>query len=596
MMVDSPDTPDSRTALMEVALGRREPDLCLLNGRLVNVYSGEILEDQQILVSGRRIAYVGPSAGKTGSETKVLDVEGSFLVPGFVDPHAHVDFFANPLTLTPHLLASGTTALMADPHDAVGALGLRVLEMLVEMTRDLPLKFFFSVPVATPPLPELEGEPVLTAEEVETCLRRPEMRALSEVTPWPRVISGDEDLLRKFAIARRLERRIEGHTPGASYGKLNALVAAGLTSCHEAINAREARDRLRLGLHVMLRHGSIRGDLEELAEFVAREASVDTARVMLTPDWMDPPSILERGYMDSLVRTAIGQGIRPMVAIQMATVNPARYLGLDTQIGGIAPGRLADILVVDDLREVMPRLVIADGRIVARDGEPVIDQPSLPAEALGLPWLPHRVLPRSVDVTDFEVPSSESGDSITVPAIRILDRTITERQDVSLPVRDGHIRLPDDSDVLKIALLNTDLPGFRTAFLTGLGAAVGGLASSVAHEPHRPMVVGRREEDMVLAFQRMQELGGGLVLAQDGEVLSEIPLPIGGVMSVEPLGVLSGQISRMNGILQEMGSHLDNPVFTIGFLTFSTLPWIRLTPSGLYDVKSGRVVWPASAG
>jgi adenine deaminase len=595
MMVDSEDTLVSRRALMQVALGRREPDLCLLNGRLVNVYSGEILEDQQILVWGKRIAYAGPPAREVGSETEVIDVEGSFLVPGFVDAHAHVDFFANPLTLAPFLLATGTTALMSDPHDAVGALGVSALEMLVAITRDLPLKFFFSVPVATPPLPELEGEPVLTADEVEEWLRRPETRALSEVTPWPRVISGDADLLRKFAVARRLEQRIEGHTPGASYEKLNALVAAGLTSCHEAINAREARDRLRLGLHVMLRQGSIRQDLEHLAELVAGEPSVDTARVMLTPDWMDPPSILERGYMNSLVRTAMEQGIRPMVAIQMATLNPARYLGLDTQIGGIAPGRLADILVVENLREVMPRLVIANGRIVARDGESLIEQPPVPAEALRLDWLPHRVLPRSVEAGDFEVPSPELSDRITVLAIHILDRTITERQDVSLPVRDGHIRLDENSDVLKIALLNADLPGFRTAFLTGLGAPVGGLASSVAHEPHRPIVVGRREEDMVLAFRHMQRLGGGLVLVHEGKVLSEIPLPIGGVMSVEPLGVLAGQIARMNEILRDMGCRLDNPVFTIGFLTFSTLPWIRLTPQGLRDVKEGRVVWPVSA-
>ncbi len=594
-MVGIGSTLDGRRTLMEVGLGRREPDLCLLNGRLLNVYSGEILEAQQILVSGKRIAYVGPAERQPGSETEVIDVERAFLVPGFVDAHAHVDFFANPLTLAPFLLASGTTALMADPHDAVGALGSRILEILVEMTRDLPLKFFFSVPVATPPLPEIEGEPVLTVEEVEKWLRRPEMRAISEVTPWPRIISGDEDLLRKFEVARRLERRIEGHTPGASYEKLNALVAAGLTSCHEAINAREARDRLRLGLHVMLRHGSIRQDLEHLAELVAGEPSVDTARLMLTPDWMDPPSILERGYMDSLVRAAVEQGIRPMIAIQMATVNPARYLGLDAEIGGIAPGRLADILVVDDLREVMPRLVIANGRIVARDGESLIEQPSLPAEALRLAWLPHRVLPRSVEARDFEVRSPGLADWITVPAIHIVDRTITERQDVSLPIRNGHIRLADDSDVLKIALLNADLPGFRTAFLTGLGARVGGLASSLAHEPHRPMVIGRREKDMALAFQRMQELGGGLVLAHDGRLLSEIPLPIGGVMSVEPLGVLAGQIVRMNELLQDMGCHLDNPVFTIGFLTFSTLPWIRLTPQGLRDVKEGRIVWPASA-
>jgi adenine deaminase len=593
--VDEENALEATRALMEVALGRRPPDLRLVNGRLVNVYSGEILEGQEVRICGTRMAYVGPPAEGTHLETESIDVEGSFLVPGFIDAHAHVDFFANPLSLTPQLLASGTTALMADPHDAVGALGIKALEMLVEMTRGLPLKFFFSVPVATPPLPELEGDPVLTQEEVESCLLRPEIRAISEVTSWPRVISGDEDLLRKFAVARLLERRIEGHTTGASYRKLSALAAGGITSCHEAINAQEALDRLRLGLYVMLRHGSIRQDLEPLAEFVTGESSVDTSRIMLTPDWMDPPSILERGYMDSLVRGAIEQGISPIAAIQMATVNPARYLGLDTEIGGIAPGRLADVLVIDDLREVKPRIVIANGRIVARDGEAVTEQPSLPAGALRLAWLPHRVLPRRVEVTDFEVGSPAASSSITVPAIHILNRTITERHDVSLPVRDGHIELPDDGDVLKVALLNAELPGFTTAFLTGLGAPIGGLVSSLGHEPHRPLVIGCRGEDMVLAFQRMMDLGGGLVLAHDGEVLSEIPLPIGGVMSVEPLEVLAGQIRGMNGLLQDMGCRLDNPVFTIGFLTFSTLPWIRLTPRGLRDVKSGRVIWPVSA-
>jgi adenine deaminase len=594
-MVDEESALDVTRALMDVALGRREPDLRLVNGRLVNVYSGETLEGQEVRICGTRVAYVGPPAQGGDAETEPRDVEGSFLVPGFIDAHAHVDFFANPLSLTPHLLASGTTALMADPHDAVGALGIKALEMLVEMTRGLPLKFFFSVPVATPPLPELEGEPVLTEEEVEACLLRPEIRAISEVTSWPRVISGDEDLLSKLEVARRLERRIEGHTTGASYRKLSALVAGGMTSCHEAINAQEALDRLRLGLYVMLRHGSIRQDLEPLAEFVAGESGVDTSRVLLTPDWMDPPSILERGYMDSLVRGAIEQGIRPMAAIQMATLNPATYLGLDTEIGGIAPGRLADVLVVDDLEEMKPRMVIANGRIVAKDGEAVIDQPSLPSEARRIAWLPHRVLPRRVEVTDFEVGSPGVSGPITVPAIHIVNRTITERHDVSLPVQDGHIELPESGDVLKVALLNAELPGFTTAFLTGFGAPVGGLVSSLGHEPHRPLVIGRRSEDMALAFRRMIDLGGGLVLAHKGEVLSEIPLTIGGVMSVEPLEVLAGQIRGMNGLLQDMGCRLDNPVFTVGFLTFSTLPWIRLTPRGLRDVKNGCVIWPVSA-
>lgn len=420
------------------------------------------------------------------------------------------------------------------------------------------------------------------------------MRALSEVTSWVRLISCDTDLLSKFELAQRYGRRIEGHTTGASYQKLNALTAAGLTSCHEAISAQEAGERLRLGLYVMLRHGSIRGDLETLLELLVGEAAVDTRRVMLTPDWMDPPAILERGYLDSLVAVTMEQGVRPLTAVQMATLNPATYLGLDTEIGGIAPARIADILVVDELNRPTPRLVIADGRIVARDGYSTVDVPAVPPEAVGIAWLPHRILPRILDATDFHVGAPASLSEVSVPAIAIVDKTITQRQDITLPVQDGYVELPPNQDVLKVALLNTELPGFMVAFLTGFGAKVGGLSSSLAHEPHRPLVMGCREEDMVLALQRMRELAGGIVLVEGGSVLAEIPLPIGGLMSVDSLEDLTAQIKSMDRILKQRGCSLESPIFTIGFLTFSALPWLRLTPKGLWDVKKGRIIWPPS--
>ncbi len=590
------DTPSSRRSLIDVALGRREADLYIRNGKLVNVYSGELLEKHDLAISGRHIAYVGLSTENLRLGEQVIDAQGAYLLPGFIDPHAHVDFFANPLSLTPHFLISGTTAVMADPHEAVGALGLAGLEMLVDMTRGLPVKFYFSVPVATPPLPEVEGPPILSELEVDSCLSRPEMRAISEVTPWVRLLASDADLLAKFQLAQRHGRRIEGHTTGASYQKLNALAAAGLTSCHEAINAREARERLRLGMHVMLRHGSIREDLESLAELVVGEAAADSRRVMLTPDWMDPPSILEAGYMDGLVTATIGQGVPPLTAIQMATLNPATYLGLDSELGGLAPGRIADVLLVDRLDNVTPRLVVANGRIVARDGESVVDIPSVAEEALGIAWLPHRRLPPALDEADFEVASTVSDGAVSLPVVSIVDKTITRRQDLSLPVKGGHVQLPPDEDVLKAALLNTELPGFMTVFVTGFGAKVGGLASSLAHEPHRPLVVGCQESDMVLALRRMQELGGGIVLAHGGAILAEIPLPIGGLMSDAPLEVIAGQIRTANRTLRSMGCPLEKPIFTLGFLTFSALPWVRVTPKGLWDVKEGKIIWPASQG
>ena len=352
---------------------------------------------------------------------------------------------------------------------------------------------------------------------------------------------------------------------------------------------------MRLGLYVMLRHGSIRRDLDSLAGLLVGDNAVDASRVMLTPDWMDPPTILRQGYMEGLVRETIERGVEPVVAIQMASINPATYLGLGSQIGGIAPGRFADIAVVDDLRRMQPRLVVAQGRVVAREGEYLGEELSLPKEAMDLPWLPHRVLPAELHPADFAVLGPCSDGTTIVPTIYIVDRTITDRRDVELPVEGGRVRLPSGSDVLKIALLNTELPGFRAAFLTGFGAPVGGLASSLAHEPHRPVVIGRSESDMVLALSRMRQLGGGLVLAHEGEVRAEIPLPIGGLMSAEPLGELAGQVERMNRLLQKMGCVLENPIFTIGFLTFSMLPWTRLTPDGVRDVKSGQTIWPVSA-
>jgi adenine deaminase len=580
----------TKKGLIQVALGQRKADLYIQNGHLVNVYSGEILEGHNVAVCGQRIAYAGPSREMITPETEVIEAAGTYLLPGYIDPHAHVDFWANPLALTPHFLTSGTTAVMADPHDIVGAVGLAGLELLIEMTKDLPLKFFFSLPVSSPPFPEFEGEDVVPLADMESYLARDEILALSEVTPWIRLTSADSNLLAKFELGERRGKSIEGHTTGASLDKLNALAAAGLTSCHEALNAGEARERLRLGLAVMLRHGSIRSDLEALIDLVTEEPEVDTRGVMFTPDWKSPSDVLEHGYMDHLVRLAIELGVPPITAIQMATLNPAAYLRLDREFGGLAPGRRADILLVDDLRRPTPRIVIADGQVIVRDGELTLDLPSLPASAKEIPWLPHRIIPLSLSPADFTVEATSSTGQATVPAIAIVNKTITQRQDVTLPIRDRQICLPADQDVLKIGLLNRDGSGFVIAFLTGFGAKVGGLAASVAHELHKPMVVGCQEDDMVAALRRVRELGGGMVLVHGGQVLEEIPLPIGGLMSAGSLEDVATQMGAMKATLREMGCPLEDPVFTLGFLSFSALPWIRLTPSGLLDVKNREII------
>jgi adenine deaminase len=580
----------SAKSLIRVALAEGQADLYVGNGRILNVYSGEVLDEQNIAIWGGRIAYLGSSTRMVGPDTQVIDAAGSYLLPGYIDPHAHVDFWANPLSLVGPLLVRGTTTVMADPHDVVGALGLPGLDLLVEMTRGLPLKFCFSLPVTSPPFPSLEGDDVVPLEAMGDYLAKDVILALSEVTPWIRLIQGEESLLAKFDLARRWGRRIEGHTSGASGGKLHALVAAGLTSCHESVTSDEALQRLRLGLAVMLRHGSIRSDLEALVSLVTGEPDIATSRIMLTPDWMSPVDVLRRGYMDHLVCRAIDFGMPPTVAIKMATINPATYLRLDGEVGGLAPGRRADVLMVDDLSRPVPRLVIADGRVVARDAQLLFDVPPVPPSARGLAWPSYRVLPKSLSPADFVRQAPFDTGRISVPAVAIADKTITRRSDVVLPVRKGRIRLEPDHDVLQVGVLSKDSSGFEIAFLTGFGARIGGLSSSIAHELHKPIVVGYSEHDMFAALRRMEEMGGGMVLVEQGQILAEIPLLIGGLMSDKPLTEIAAEMQTMNTHLKERGCTLEEPVFSLTFLTFSALPWIRLTPSGLLDVKTHSII------
>jgi adenine deaminase len=579
-----------RTALIETALGRRKPDLHIRNGNLVNVYTGEILEGCSVSIWGRHIAAVGTAQAPGLCPDSIVDAQGAYLVPGYIDPHAHVDFWANPLALTEGLLAGGTTLLMSESHDLVGATGLAGLDLLMDMTRGLALKFFFSLPVSAPPYPDIEGDDVVPLEKMADYLARGEILALSEVTPWVRIIETDPGLLSKFEMGERWGKRIEGHTTGAAGPRLNALVSSGLTSCHEAITAEEARERLRLGLAVMLRHGSIRSDLSELIRLVTENPGLDTRRVMFTPDWKSPSDILTGGYMDRLVEAAVEAGVSPVTAIQMATLNSAVYLGLDREFGGIAPGRRADILLVDDLRRPTPRMVIADGRIVARDGQITEKLPPVPPQARTVAWLSHRDLPDPVRPDDFHVAGPVHEGETVVPGMAVVNKTITRREDFRLPVRNGRIVLPEDGGILKISLMKRDRSGFLTVFLGGFGSRIGGLASSIAHELHQPVVIGGREEDMAAALNRVRETGGGVVLVQDGRIRCEIPLPIAGMMSEESLEGLAGQMGRMTQALRETGCPLDDPLFTMGFLTFSALPWIRLTPAGLFDVKTRKVI------
>lgn len=579
-------------ALMDVALGRRPARLLIENCRLVNVYSAEILEDQVVATWGERIGYVGSSRLNAGPETQVIDGKGLFLAPGFIDVHGHLDFFQHPLTLAEAALPTGTVAAYTESHDLLAALGPPGLDLLLDLANKLPFHLYIGLPAATPQYPEYEGEPILSPQDVRRYLRRKRILGLSEIIPWVRLLAQENEMLDAMEATRALGKRIEGHTAGASGPKLAALVASGLTSCHESITAREAVDRLRLGLYTMLRHGSIRADMEELAKAFQDHPELDTSRMMLTPDSVFPADLVSSGYMDQVIATAVGAGIPPIRAIQMSTINPATYLGLDSQIGGIAPGRYADMAMVSNLSKPAPELVICRGQVVASQGR-LLKPFGISLESWAkLPWREGRWPRKRPRVQDFLVSASSQDGPVTVPAIDLGHKVLTRRRDVTLPARGGLVCLDPNQDVLKVSLVNRSGDGFTTAFLSGFGVRVGALASTIAHDHHHAMVLGSREDDMVLALERLREIGGGMIVIDEGRVAAEVPFPIGGVMPIAPLSEVAVQMERMTRWLQSRGCPLESPLFSIVFLSFASIPALRMTPSGVLDVKAGRIIYP----
>ncbi len=335
-----------------VALGREPADLVVTGGRLVNVYSGEVLDGWEVAVAGDEIAWVGPGPWP-GDAGEVIHADGAYLLPGFIDVHGHADWLTNPLAMAGALLPLGTTCMLTDTHDVVTSLGAPGLDLLLELTEDLPFRYLYTVPSAVPPYPAYEGVDVLPIEDLQRYAAHPRFLSVSEVTAWIRLLEGEPELAAKIKAARDAGLRVEGHMAGCSLEKLNALADFGLTSCHESITPDEVLSRLRLGLATILRHGSIRSDLDVLTQPMLRDPGLDTSRLILSPDWMSPQHILDRGYLEHLVTEAVALGVPPVTAIQMATINPATYLRMDHRLGGIAPGRLADILLVE--RSRLPR-------------------------------------------------------------------------------------------------------------------------------------------------------------------------------------------------------------------------------------------------
>ena len=562
-----------RAALVAVARGDPVADCVVRGGLLLNVYTGECYP-ASVAIKGERIAYVGARDDMVGPRTEVIDATGRTLVPGYIEPHAHPWNLGTPAVLARHVLPLGTTTLFADNLLIYWLAGVTGFERTVAALARGPVKFYWMVRPhgQSRTLDEGARFPVRALARM---LDNPWAAAVGEVTRWTDLVAGRLELFERLALGHARGKRIEGHTAGASAERVAVLAAAGLTSDHEPITAQEALDRARQGIALMLRQSSLRPDLRGLlAPFVKAGA---LGRIMLTTDGSTPAFVAEHGFVDGLVRIAMEEGVPPIEAYRMVTLNPATYYGKDADLGGIAPGRFADILLLEDLTEPRPRAVIARGRLLARDGRLLARVPEPPWREIFTPRVTRFDRPWRLTPEDFALPPGP------LPAMRLVSTVITALEERPFAPGDLHAALVDRHGEW---ITVTALAGFATE--------VDGLAATLSTD-YQIVAVGRSREALARAVNRVVALKGGIVLVDGERVAFELRLPVGGLMSTRPLPELAAKERELKALLAARGYVFHDPIFTLYFMVADFLPAVRLSSRGVWDVKRGRVLAPSRA-
>jgi adenine deaminase len=573
-----------RAHLMRVALGEAPADLLVTGGTVLNVYTEEWLR-VDVAVAGERIAAVRPDlAGLAGPDTERLDATGQVVVPGFVEGHTHADQLVTVPEFLREAIPRGLTTLITEMGQPAAALGAAGARWFCGMLRAQPIHAWATAPViAYLTTDDGAGQPVIGEAEMAELLEAPEILGLGEVY-WHRLLPEPGRLLPLIERARRLGKTVEGHSAGARGAKLDAFAAAGVGSDHEPITVAEAVELLRRGLTVLIREGSIRRELDTLAAI--REAGVSLRRLALASDGLWPPDLLARGYMDAIVQRAIDLGLPPATVYQMVSLNVAEHFGLDGEVGGLGPGRFADLLVLPDARDVRPAVVVARGRVVARDGRCLA--PIGPAELPPGLYAGPRVGP--VEADTFRVPAT--GAEARVRVIRTEGQVRTFEDEARLAVRAGAVEPDPAADVALAAVLDRRGAGHRAlAFVRGFGLRAGALASTISFDTGDLVAVGAARAPLAAAVGRVVALGGGVVAVDGaGAVRAELPLPVGGFASPRPLAGVAADLTAFAGAARGLGCPFDNPLLPLETLTFQAIPALRLTARGLLDVKNQRLL------
>ncbi|MGC8611710.1 MAG: adenine deaminase [Athalassotoga sp.] len=561
--------------IIPVSLGSVPADLLLKNCKIVNVFTGKI-EEGNIALFRKRIAGIGDYT----QAKEVIDLDGNYVVPGLIDAHVHIESsMVDPVEFARSILPRGTTTIIADPHEIANVLGTEGIEYMLQYTEGIPLNIYMMIPSCVPATNmETNGATIDATDTIGLITKYPRVLGLGEVMNYPAVINADRDLMTKIEITRHLYKKIDGHAPNLAGKSLNAYISAFIRSDHECSTEKEALEKISRGMQVLIREGSVAKNLDDL---IGAVTPYNERFFSFCTDDRHPDDIERDGHIDNMVRRSIEKGVDPIIAIRMATINSAQFYGLRS-MGAIAPSYKADMVVTESLEKFFPKIVIKDSKIVARNGK-------LQTEITG------NKVQRKME-GNFRVPFIEPedlrilSDGKRTRAIRVFNDSIyTEEEIFDIPPS----KVPDlKNDLIKISVVSrySTKKSIFSAAVTGFGLKKGSIATSVGHDSHNISVIGTNDTDMVVAVNEILRIKGGIVIAKDGKIVSELPLSIGGLMSELPMEKVVEKIKELKRIARDFGCIINDPFMVLSFVQLAVIPKIRITNLGLVDVTKGAFV------
>lgn len=584
-------TPSTKltTALIDVAMGRAHADLVIRGGRWVSVQSGEIIPNTDVAIVQGHIAYVGRDASHTiGKKTKVIEAKGKYLVPGLLDAHMHVE--SGMVTVTEFVRAvavRGTTGMFIDPHEIANVFGLKGVKLMVDEAQKQPIHVWVQMPSCVPSAPGLETPGAsIGPKEVAEAMTWKGIIGLGEMMNFPGVFMSDKKMLDEMSATHAAGKVIGGHYASPDLGlPFHGYVAGGAEDDHEGTRVEDAIARVRQGMKAMLRYGSAWFDVAAQVKAIT-EKKLDSRRFILCTDDSHAETLTQEGHMDRVLRHAISEGLNPMTAIQMMTINTAEHFGVSREMGMIAPGRWADVVLVDDLMNFKAEMVIAKGQVIAEDGEwqvklPVVKYPK---------WATNSIhMKRKLTASDFILKTrAADGSEVEAHVIGVIENQAPTRHlKMKVKAENGEVKADIKRDIAKIALVERHratgqvVVGLVKGFEFTRKCAIG---STVAHDSHHMIVVGTDDESMAVAANELAKCGGGQIVVMDGKVVGLVEFPIAGLMSNERADVVAKKAGTVLEGFKMCGSELNNPNMQLSLMALVVIPELRISDKGLVDV------------